>query len=468
MLTYVLDGNRSGCLYERLYNCIKEDILTQVLQAGEKLPSKRSLASHLQISTMTVETAYGQLLAEGYIYSVAKKGFYVSPFSNHGRISQRRAPQSLPVTKTAETVYFADFVSNEIQPEMFPFAAWTKTMRAVMAEEQEQLVRCTPAGGALALRLAICDHLRHFRGMYVEPEQVIVGAGTEYLYGLLIRFFGPERVYCLEDPGYAKMRMIYAYNNAACVYAGVSDDGIKMADVRRQLADVVHISPSHQFPTGLIMPIAKRYELLSWANECDGRHILEDEYDSEFRFTGRPIPTLFSIDASGKVIYMNTFSKSLSPTIRISYLVLPPELVLPFKEKLGFLSCTVSNFEQYTLARFMGDGFFERHLNHVRTAYRHKRDHLIRALKRSPLSKKTEIIEASAGLHFLLQADIEDADAQVIERCRKEGLRLTSLSQYYFNPLSQREHTFIINYSTLEETRIDEAVRKLCRAMLRC
>lgn len=214
------------------------------------------------------------------------------------------------------------------------------------------------------------------------------------------------------------------------------------------------------------MPIARRYELLGWANETDGRYIIEDDYDSEFRFTGKPVPTLFSIDAGGKVIYMNTFSKTLTPTIRISYMVLPPELVRPFQESLGFLSCTVSNFEQYTLARFISLGYFEKHLNRMRTYYRKKRDLLIRTLKKSDLAGKSDIIEQSAGLHFLLRFHTTLDDACLKDHFRKEGLHLTGLSEYYHKPLPDAAHTYLINYSSLESKKIPEAIERLCRAVL--
>lgn len=323
-----------------------------------------------------------------------------------------------------------------------------------------------PARGCLTLRQAVSGHLQRFRGMYASPSQIVIGAGTEYLYSLIVRLLGTRHIICLEDPGYAKIRRIYESNGMTCRYAPLDDGGISMDALRQLHTSIAHISPSHHFPTGRVMPIARRYELLGWANETEGRYIIEDDYDSEFRFTGKPVPTLFSIDAGGKVIYMNTFSKTLTPTIRVSYMVLPPELVQPFQESLGFLSCTVSNFEQYTLARFINDGYFEKHLNRMRTYYRKKRDLLIHTLKKSALAGKADIIEQCAGLHFLLRFHTSLDDICLKERFQKQGLHLAALSGYYHEPHPDASHTYLINYSSLESKKIPEAIERLCQAVL--
>ncbi len=465
MLTYSFENIRSEFLYEHLYHCLREDIQCGKLRSGERLPSKRTFATHLGISTITVEKAYGQLLTEGYIYSRPKRGYYVSD------ITTRAFPRPRSVRKTVRETektpaWFADFTSNQIQADMFPFATWTKVLRDTLADEQSHLMEPVPVWGCLALRQAVSTHLQHFRGMYASPAQIVIGAGTEYLYSLIVRFLGTKHIVCLEDPGYAKVRRIYESNGMSCRYAPLDENGISIDALRKLHGSIAHISPSHHFPTGRVMPIARRYELLGWANETEGRYIIEDDYDSEFRFTGKPVPTLFSIDAVGKVIYMNTFSKTLTPTIRISYMVLPPELVQPFQESLGFLSCTVSNFEQYTLARFISQGYFEKHLNRMRTYYRKKRDLLIRTLKNSALAGKSDIIEQSAGLHFLLRLHTILDDACLKDRFQEQGLYLTGLSEYYHEPRPDAAHTYLINYSSLESKKIPEAIERLCQAVL--
>ncbi|MDY6084404.1 MAG: PLP-dependent aminotransferase family protein [Dialister sp.] len=385
-------------------------------------------------------------------------------------ISARRTPERQPIPAARQEEesekWFADFTSNAIETDMFPFATWSRILRKTLTDEQDCLMRPVPVGGCLPLRKALANHLQRFRGMRVSPEQIIIGAGTEYMYNLIVRFLGLRRTICLEDPAYDKVRQVYESSGIACRYVPIDENGLPIQALRDAHASIVHVSPSHHFPTGRVMTMTKRYELLAWVNETDGRYIIEDDYDSEFRFTGKPVPALFSMDAAGKVIYMNTFSKTLTPTIRISYIVLPPELVLPFQKTLGFLSCTVPNFEQYALARFIRDGYFEKHVNRMRTYYRKKRDLLIRTLKKSALSGKSDIIERSSGLHFLLHLHTTCTDKELEARFHKKGLYMTPLSRYYHKINPDTSHTFLINYSSLPIKKIPEAVDRLCQAVL--
>ena len=303
MLTYTFEKNSGISLYEQLYRYIKSDILSGRLTEGEKLPSKRTLATHLEISVITVKNAYEQLAAEGYIYGVEKKGYYVSRVETPLQ-SGTAAP--LPEVKK-EPHYVLDLVTNSISAEYFPFTVWSKAMRQTILEQDKGLLQPMPYNGALVLRRAIADNLQQFRGMTVDPEQIIIGAGTEFLYYLLIQLLGRDRIYAVEDPGYSKIGRIYESNQVPLRRIGLDDAGLSAQELRKSGADVVHISPSHHYPTGIVMPIGRRQELLRWAGEQEGRYILEDDYDSEFRFVGRPIPTMFSADERERVIYLNTF-----------------------------------------------------------------------------------------------------------------------------------------------------------------
>lgn len=235
--------------------------------------------------------------------------------------------------------------------------------------------------------------------------------------------------------------------------------------MEEQNIDIVHISPSHHFPTGTIMPISRRYELLGWAAKSDMRYIIEDDYDSEYRLNGKPIPTLQSIDVQEKVIYMNTFTKTLASTVRISYMVLPKHLVNAFYSKLFFYSCTVSNFEQYTLARFISEGYFEKHINRMRNYYYNKRDKILNAIKNSPLASYVTISEEDAGLHFLLKINTELSDKEFLLKLEQSGIKLSCLSQYYQIPPKEVEHIFIINYSFVAEENVDNAIRLIYLAL---
>lgn len=465
MITYSFADLGSDCLYIHLYKCIKNDILQGVLHAGEKLPSKRSLAQNLNISIITIENAYAQLIAEGYVYSIPKKGFFVTEIMTlHKKDEPILSTENVQLS-SGKSGYFADFTSNQTSSEHFPFSIWAKLTRELLTHNQPDLLTNPPCGGILSLREAIAKHLKDFRNMTVAPEQIIIGAGTEYLYGLLIQLLGFNKRYAVEDPGYSKISQIYESHCISCNFASMDSFGVKISDLENQNIDIVHISPSHHFPTGTIMPISRRYELLGWAAKSNMRYIIEDDYDSEYRLNGQPIPTLQSIDVQEKVIYINTFTKTLASTVRISYMVLPKHLVNNFYSKLFFYSCTVSNFEQYTLARFISEGYFEKHINRMRNYYHNKRDKLLHIIEKSPLSSYVTISEEDAGLHFLLKINTQLPDTEFLLKLERSGIKLSSLSQYYQTPPKEVEHIFIINYSFVAEENMEKAIQMIYRAL---
>ncbi len=466
MLTYSFEDRNGMSLYEYLYNRIKEDILSFRLSPDEKLPSKRALAKNLNISTITVESAYGQLVAEGYIYSVPKSGFYVSHIASSGRTSEKNTENYTIEKKERKEAFFADFVKNNAASDNFPFSTWTKLMRETMSDEQNKLMVNSPSNGISELRKAIADYLFQFRGMKVSADRIIIGAGTEYLYSLIIQLLGRNKRYALEDPGYRKIYHIYKANEVDCVHVPLDSHGIDITMLEKSNADVLHISPSHHFPTGIVTPVSRRYELLSWASKSNERYIIEDEYDSEFRLLGKPIPSLQSIDVLEKVIYINTFSKSLTPTIRISYMILPEALMKKYNEKLSFYSCTVANFEQYTLASFIKKGYFEKHINRMRNFYRSQRDCLMETIKSHPLYDRVTVTEENSGLHFLLTVKTDLSDDELMRRARTKGVNVSCLSQYYSDKGASKEHTLIINYSGIEKEKMKEAVQRLFEAVV--
>ena len=555
MLTLELHKNKSTPLYMQIYSYIKSEVLARRLKAGNKLPSKRALAAQLGISTITIEGAYSQLMAEGYIYAKAKSGYYISPlesiqqaddsaadffqhntlgdaqlFSGPEKISYESGytdnmpgasgtvnmaglsnspstsdifvPSSLQSTNTAlshasseissrpsitstsmpssstisskgrmshestaqTSCATIDLSSNNILPESFPFSIWTKLMRHTMSENQALLLTKSPTAGIYSLRCAIAEHLLRFRGMHIQPEQIIIGAGTEYLYELIIKLIGRDKIYCVEDPGYHKLQRIYTDNGACCFSLPIDQQGMSVTALNAVRCDVIHISPSHHFPTGIITPVSRRYELLGWATSGQ-RYIIEDDYDTEFRLVGKPIPSLFSMDMSSKVIYMNTFSKSLTSTIRISYMVLPMPLMEEFNRRLGYLSCTVSTFEQYTLAEFINQGYFERHINRMRNNYKKLRQLLLKELLTHPEHDKIQILQQASGLYFLLKINTTLSDRDLRSRLQQNGVHLQSLQHYYQNRQAAPEHTFVVNYSSLTEKDIPRAVAALFESL---
>lgn len=461
MLTYSFTDIGSDCLYIHLYKCIKNDILSGKLIADTKLPSKRSFAKNLGISTITVENAYAQLQSEGYIYSLPKKGFFVKKIEAPKFTAPTTTAFCSPIKEKTD-IYQIDFVSNKTHPENFPFSIWAKLIRETISEKSEELMTTPPCGGIMELRMAICRHLKAFRNMDITPEQIIIGAGTEYLYGLLIQLLGFEKVYAIENPGYQKLAHIYESNHVTYHAIPLDENGMDITALEASQAHIAHITPSHHYPTGIVTSISRRYELLAWAARDTERYMIEDDYDSEFRLSGQPIPTLQSIDQSEKVIYINTFTKSLSSTVRLSYMILPKHLLDRFYRQLSFYSCTVSNFEQYTLARFLSDGYFEKHINRMRTHYKSLRDSLLDAIKKSPFASRIQIYAEDAGLHFLMKIETERTDEELLQIAGKHHIHLACLSQYYFEPPeSLPEHTLILNYSGMTLEQIPTAIALL-------
>ena len=450
MLTYELKKSPGVPLYEALYRCIRRDILSGVLPAGQKLPSKRALAQNLEVSKITVEAAYNQLLAEGFIRSQEKIGYFVESVERHTQ------PQSgeMPKDSFSPREYLLDLTANGT--EHFPFSVWSKLQREVMLDYGEKLLLPLPNQGIPELRQAIADHLAAFRGMQVDPDNILIGAGTDFLYNLLIQLLGRDKIYAVEEPGYGKIRKIYAAGGVACVSAPMDFQGVIPGGL--QTAHVLHCSPSHHFPSGLVTPVSRRVELLNWAKQ--GKWIIEDDYDSEFRFDAHPMPAMQSLDGAGRVIYMNTFSKSLAPSIRISYMVLPAHLMAEFRRRLGFYSCTVPSFEQYTLARFLSRGHFEKHINRMRKFYKQRRNTVVSLLKNCVFSRQLTILEQDAGLHFLLQVKTALSDAELTRALDAAGIRIRALSEYYHDSREDR-HCLVVNYSGIKEENLQKALDAL-------
>ena len=440
MLTYQLKKLPGVPLYEALYRCIRQDILSGTLASGEKLPSKRALAQHLEVSKITVEAAYNQLLAEGYIRSEEKVGYFVETLQRQN---------AAPVPKEALETPREDLIDlTGDSPSYFPFSIWSRLQREVMLDLGEGLLLPLHKQGLSSLRNAIACHLQQFRGMQVDPDNIVIGAGTDFLYNLLVQLLGRDKHYGVEEPGYSKIQKIYEAAGASCNLLTLDREGVDPEELGN--TQVLHISPSHHFPSGIVMSHSRRQTLLGWAEETEDRWIIEDDYDSEFRFNAHPLPALYSLNGGRKVIYLNTFSKTLAPSIRISYMVLPDRLMEIFRRKLGFYSCTVPSFEQHTLERFISRGYFEKHINRMRKLYKSIRNRARAAVEQCAVAPHLTILEEHAGLHFLLQVDLPLTDAQLTERCRKLGLRVAALSSYYRFP-EENSHCLVINYSGLTE-----------------
>lgn len=450
--TYSLD--RGGApLYEQLYRALKADILSGVLPGGGKLPSGRALSEHLGVSRVTVETAYAQLLAEGYVTSRERAGYFVEAVT----------PAAPPLPEPEPAAPDAPEPAAQTPPaRQFPFSVWARLMRGVLLDRRGDLLQSVPDAGLWALREAVAGELYRQRGVRVSPEQVYIGAGAEYFYNLLIQFLGREKIFALEEPGHRKIARVYQANGVQMRLIRMDGDGVLPALVGQSGADVLHISPSHHYPTGTVMPITRRQALMRWLTEGPERYLIEDDYDSEFRFTGLPIPTMQSMDQSGRVIYMNTFSRTIAPALRISYMILPKALLARWRETMGFYSCTVPSFEQMTLTRFLAEGYFEKHLNRMKKHYRAVRGTLLKTLAQPPCAGCFRVHDAGAGLHFVLEAPGAPEPERLRALLRQAGLHAALLADFYAGaPEPEAARCIVLDYADAEPETLQGALRRL-------
>lgn len=450
MLTYDLPEKNK---YYALYLALRGDIAGGAIKAGEKLPSKRALAEHLGVSVITVQTAYEQLLAEGYVTSRERSGYFVVEVSLQSGV----AATPPHVEKRKEERWALDLCSGRAPVKLFPFSTWAKLMRQTLSEEGGHLLERVPCDGDFALKEAIAAYLYRFRGLKVDPERIVIGAGAEYLYGVIVQLLGREKPYAVENPAYSRVPQTYALNGARCVFLPVDDDGVRVEAVEKSGACALHVSPSHQYPTGAVMPAANRSRLIAWA-ENEGAYIIEDDYDSEFRLFGKPLQTMAGMNGE-RVIYLNTFSKTLAPSLRMGYMVLPPRLYAVYREIFGNSANVVPLFEQKTLAKMLDGGYFERHVNRLRAYYRTVRAKLMKIFAALPYKK--QIIETGGGLHLTVRLPEFAGDEEIKRAAKERGINIKCVSDYLFSPDKRYEKVAVINYSSVEA----DALSAFCRQL---
>ncbi len=438
-----LQGGAKAPLYEKIYEYIKRDVIEGKIPVGEKLPSTRLLAKHLAVSRSTVEMAYEQLLAEGYIKAEPCRGFFVCDITELyelGNIEDIRHTVSFEKKEQEETAcrHIIDFSPYAIDTEHFPYNVWRKLNKNVLLDDREELLLSGDGQGDYGLRKAIAAYLHQARGVNCQPDQLIIGAGNEYLEILLTQILGRNKQVLMENPTYLQAYHTFLNMGYQMSFVSVEEEGIDPQKVRKYDPDVVYIMPSHQFPLGTVMPLKQRLELLKWASEKEARYLIEDDHDSEYRYRGKPIPSLQSIDHFDKVIYIGTFSKSIAPSLRISYMVLPPELLKRYHKNCGFYSTTVPKIQQEVLRAFIEEGHFERHLNKMRGIYRSKHDFLLAELKKRNWVEK--IYGDHAGLHVLVQVNTEKKEKEICNLAEKQGIRIYGISEYVVWESDQKCH----------------------------
>ena len=475
-MTIRLQQNSGKCLYEQIYEHIRHEIWEGKLLAGERLPSTRSLAGYLQVARSTVDYAYEQLLSEGYIEARPCKGYFVCPMEellqletedSGMRAAARNAlpseTQEKEACKNTEEVLY-NFTPHGIDMSAFPFSVWKRIHKNILNDGNGELWYRGDAQGDYDLRVTISRYLHSSRGVNCKPEQIIVGAGNDYLLMLLEKILGRHVGIAMENPTYLRTWRIFrsfAYN---VITVPMDKSGMIVGALEKTDARVAYVMPSHQFPTGTVMPIGRRTELLRWANRVEDRYLIEDDYDSEFRYRGKPIPSLQSSDENGKVIYIGTFSKAIAPAIRISYMVLPEPLLKVYHQECSFYSCTVSRIDQGVLNAFIRDGYFERHLNKMRKLYRTKHDLLLQELE--PFGRKFKVTGEHGGLHLLLTARGNVAEEDLLERAKAVGVQVYGLSDSCVEEIPGRKATVLLGFGALSVQEIQEGIQKLKEAWL--
>lgn len=449
-------------LYEQIYEYIRTEIRDGHIASGEKLPSTRALSRCLDVSRSTVELAYGQLLSEGYIEAQPCRGYFAAQIDGLYQIRPQCCSTRKNDARVKET-YIYDFTPNGVDLKSFPYNVWRKLSRECLVDDRAELFRLGCPQGEWGLRNAISSYLHQARGVNCTPEQIIIGAGNDYLLMLLCAVIGTQHRVALENPTYRQAYRLF--ENLSCEVCTVDMDarGMRVDKLETSGADIAFVMPSHQYPLGTVMPIKRRMELLGWAGRIEGRYIIEDDYDSEFRYKGKPIPALQGYDGKGRVIYIGTFSKSIAPAIRMSYMVLPETLCRMYEERCGFISSTVSKVDQLILQRFIEDGYYERHLNKMRALYKSRHDTLLAALRE--WGADFTVSGENAGVHLLLHFCDGRSEEELIGLAARKGVKVYGLSEYYVEGSREREEAVILlGYANMNEDKIKDAVNLLKEA----
>lgn len=456
-LAVFIDNASKEPVYEQIYSYIRNEIIDGRINTGEKLPSSRELSLNLQVSRSTVLYAYDQLVAEGYIESRPQKGYYVAEIEK-GFGSDKTVEKNNIFDVVKNKPDYLDFTPNGIETAYFPFGEWKKYSKQIFTPEMKELFNSGNPKGDKKIRELLVDFLSKSRGVKANSEQVIIGSGNENLLNILNSIIPDEIKFAVENPVYQKSYAILKSLSKEVYPINLDEYGLDVEELRRVSAEVVYVTPSHQYPLGIVMSIKRRMELLNWAYEKEGRYIIEDDYDSEFRYKGRPIPSLQSIDTEGKVIYIGTFSKSVSPAIRMSYMVLPKKLIETIDSKEVFFSNTVSRIDQKYMEFFIESGAFERHLNRMRTIYKGKHEVILDELKKW---KKISITGENAGAHIIVTINNGMTEKELVEKARKNGVRVYPLSEYYLAGVKTKDATVIIGFAKLSTDEIKAGLEKL-------
>lgn len=463
-----LDVKSKIPVYQQICEYIKGEIQQKTMKSGDRLPSSRALAKYLAVSRSTVDLAYDQLVSEGYIEAVPCKGYYICDIEGlyyadrKKYIAEENHLEEKPKTRKAkqeERVYEYDFALNGIAPGGFPYNAWKKLSRQVLSQEDNTLFQLGHPCGEPEIRNAVAEYLYQARGVRCTPDQIIVGAGNDYLLMLLGTILGKNRRIAMENPTYLTAYYDFLHMGYEIETVSQDENGMEIKSLEDSGADIAYVMPSHQFPMGMVMPLKRRMELLNWAGKREERYVIEDDYDSEFRYKGKPIPALQGFDKNDGVIYMGTFSKSIAPSIRVSYMVLPVKLMNRYLERKNLFSVTVSRADQKILEMFLREGYYERHLNRMRAIYKNKHDIMMKCLR--DMNTICTFSGENAGVHMLIKFINGLTEKEAKARAENAGIKVYGLSEYKIGDSELAEEGILLGYACMEEEKIQTAMEKL-------
>ena len=456
----IIDNNLEYPLYLQLYEYYKKRIVEGEIKSGEKLPSKRYLSDSLGLSVNTVTRAYYLLEEEGFIIAIERRGYFVEQLSNINVGKPIQEVSSFKKEKSREIIY--DFSSSAISEGEFPFYTISKLYRQVIEKYRENILTNSDPNGKLEFKLAISKYLRESRGLIVNPKNIVISSGMEYLFQILFYIFPQDNIFGVENPGYDILPSMIKSRGFGVVPIEIGSEGIDIEALKKSDVSILTITPSHQFPTGTIMPISNRLQVLNWASMSSSNYVIEDDYDSEFRYVGKPIDPLKSLDTEDKVIYMGSFSKSVAPSIRISYMILPESLMESLSEDAPFFICSVPVIEQMVMAEFLTNGHFERHLNRMRRTYKRNREAAIKVLEKEP--RVLNISGADAGIHIVVEFDTKKSDSELKKEFLDSGISISPLSEYYSGGKPSRSK-FILGFGGLSKDLLTEGIGKILQIL---
>ena len=448
-------------IYIQIYDYIKHEILKGTLLAGTRLPSHRNLALQLGVSRITVESAYQQLSAEGYVESKPKRGIFVVEV-DVDVIPNQQQKRSYPLEKIGNELIHFDCSQGNIDQTVFPLSNWKRAIQECLLQYENDLFTKEDPQGEQILRAHIAKYLYHARGVHCTPNQIIIGAGTQPLLWLLLQLLGKQKSYAIENPGFHRVKAIIQSCGLPSHPVPLDEKGINMSSLHDCKANVAYVTPSHQFPYGMIMPLSRRLELLKWANDCSG-YIIEDDYDGEFRYVGKPIPSLQGLDSNERVIYMGTFSKSFLPSLRMGYIVLPNHLLDTYNNLNGIFKQTVSKIQQLALANFIHKGDWDRHLNRVRTLYKKKHHTLVKSLL-NQMGTNIDILGDQSGLHIALHIHNGMNEQELIQSAAEKHVKVYPLSIYDSVNNLQKEAYILLGFGGIPIDAIETVVTLLKEA----